>query len=367
MGWLEGLLVTTGTVYLGALAWLWLGLRQRQETLSREVPRVSVIIAARDEAGRLEDCLQALRHQDYKGAWEVIVVDDRSTDSTGQIVCRQMAGWDRLRLVSAITPPPFPCPKKSALAQGIAISQGELLLFTDADCRPPPGWIGSTVRHFTQGVGLVAGYAYPTPITGFWQHLLALDNLAIGALSAGSFGMARPLSCSGRNLAYRRSLYDQLGGFGRIGQLIGGDDVYLMRLVSRETTWEMVYNREAWAAVPCLPPPAALGPIVQQKLRHAGKAGNYRGAARWLGVTIYLFHLALLGGMVRLVWQVPPDWLFLQLWGLRWLVDGILLWSMASPAERPLLKALPLLELCYIPYVLVFTLIGRRGWFRWKP
>ena len=86
-----------------------------------------------------------------------------------------------------------------------------------------------------------------------------------------------------------------------------------------------------------------------------------------LGGAIYLFHLALGVGLVRMGWTFQPDWLLLGVWGGRWLVDGVLLWRMALRQERPLLMGLPLLELLYIPYVLLFTVAGRMGWFRWKP
>ena len=366
MGWFDLLLAVTGGIYLGAIFWLWLGLRRIPKKESGKYPSVSIIVPARNEVENLEDCLQALRRQDYSGAWEVVVVDDRSDDGTGNLVHRWVRDWDRLTLVRAVDSPLFRCPKKSALRQGIEASSGELLLFTDADCRPPPGWVRSMVNGFSAEVGLVAGYAYPVEVKSLRQKLLALDNLAMGALSAGSFGMGRPLSCTGRNLAYRRSVYEQVGGFSRIGHLVAGDDVYFMRLVAAETDWEMVFNQEPDAAVSCLPPPERLGAIINQKLRHAGKAGHYRGPSLLLGGVIYLFHLALLVGLFHMGWTFRPDWLLLGMWGGRWLGDGILLWRMALNQERRLLLGLPLLELLYIPYVLLFTVAGRMGWFRWK-
>lgn len=366
MGWFDLLLAVTGGIYLGAIFWLWLGLRRGPGGGDEQVPSVSIIIPARNEVENLGDCLLALRRQDYAGAWEVVVVDDRSDDGTGELVSQEACDWGRLKLVRAVDPPRFRCPKKSALRQGIEASTGELLLFTDADCRPSPGWVKSMVNSFSAGIGLVAGYAYPADAKSLRQKLLALDNLAIGALSAGSFGMGRPLSCTGRNLAYRRSVYEQVGGFSRIGHLVAGDDVYFMRLVAAETDWGMIFNREPGAAVPCLPPPERLGEIANQKLRHAGKAGHYRGPALLLGGAVYLFHLALAIGLVRMGWTFRPDWLLLGLWAGRWLGDGVLLWRMALRQERSLLMGLPLLELLYIPYVLLFTVIGRMNWFRWK-
>ena len=366
MGLFDFLLVSSGAVYLGAILWLLVGILRRVPQTSARKPGVSIIVAARNEAGSIGACLEALEEQEYEGEVEVVVVDDRSEDGTGERVLKRAAA--RVKLIRARSELCFRCPKKSALAQGIEVSSGELLLFTDADCTPPPTWVGSTVGKFADDVGLVAGYAFPQPGRTWRQDLLALDNIGVAALSAGSMGMGRPLACTGRNLAYRRSVYEEVGGFAAIGHLIGGDDVYFMRLVGERTQWKSVYNAEPQAAVLCEPGPRRWGDIVQQKLRHASKAGHYKGAALGLGVVVYLFHLMLAVGLVRMVFVGEGDGLLVGVLLLRFGVDFVFLSSFIQRAqERKLLIFLPFLELCYIPYVLLFTLLGRQGWFRWKP
>jgi cellulose synthase/poly-beta-1,6-N-acetylglucosamine synthase-like glycosyltransferase len=312
----------------------------------------------------LEECLKALESQDYDGEYEVVVVDDRSLDGTWVIIGAWARSWVRLKGVRAAPELRFRCAKKSALAQGIEASSGEILLFTDADCRPPIEWVRSMAAHFGPEVGLVAGYARPAPLSGFAAKLLAVDNLAVGALGAGSFAMGRPLSCTGRNLAYRRRVYEEVGGFERIGHLVAGDDVYFMRLVADRGRWGMIFNRES--VVLSQSPPTRLGAIVQQKLRHAAKAGHYRGGALYLAIAVYAFHLFLALGVLRMLLVGGWDSWVLAIWGARWVVDLWFLARMASAEERPLLYYLPWVEVLYIPYVLIFALVGRLGWFRWK-
>ena len=225
----------------------------------------------------------------------------------------------------------------------------------------------STVELFAEGVGVVAGHAFFHPGNSLKLKLLALDNLAVAALSAGSVGMGHVLACTGRNLAYRRQVYEEVGGFGHIGHLIGGDDVYFARLVAERSSWRLVYNRQAEGAVPCHSGIDRWIDLVQQKLRHASKAGHYRGYALALAAAVYLFHLLLLVGAANMVLQASWDVVLLSVWGVRCLLDLTLLWSFAPRRERKLIAFLPLLELLYIPYVLVFTVMGRLGWFRWKP
>ena len=374
---LDQFLAATGACYLVALAWLFAGLRRIAGAARGRDTRggtdglgpgiVSVIVVARDEERVIGDCLQALRAQQFWGELEVIVVDDRSRDRTPHMVRELAEEWPALRLaqVAAST---LRCPKKNALAIGIEHSRGELLLFTDADCEPSPGWVQSTVTAFGDGVGMVTGYAAPGRGHRWIHKLLALDNLAVAAMGAGSAGMRAPLSCSGRNLAYRRCVYDEVGGFSSIGHLVGGDDVYMMRLVRAQTGWEVVYNADPRAWVTSDPGAGTAAEVVQQKLRHASKAGRYRGPARLLGVAVYAFHLlillglcqAALGGGVAVVAGV---------WAARWLADWALVRHFATRFTRDgasLLRYLPHLELAYIPYVLVGVPLGSMGLFRWK-
>ncbi len=368
MHWAQAALLATGSLYAAAVAWLLVGLRRRPRRCHRQLPPVSIIVPARNEAGTIQACVEALRAQDYRGRLEIVVVDDRSTDTTAQRVRDHVAADNRVRLLHAPDLPRFRCPKKSALAWGIEHSDGELILCTDADCRPPATWVRSMVEHFDLHVGLVAGHARPDRGCRFRQWLLGLDNLAVGALAAGSFGMRRPLSATGRNLAYRRRLYEEVGGFGAIGHLMGGDDVYFVRLVARLTAWTMVFNARQEAVVACSAPPERWKDIVQQKLRHAGKAGHYGGGALLLGAGIYLFHVVLAVSLVRLV-QGGVDGITAGVWIAKMMLDGALTGSMAGmtqPGDRRLLLGLPVLELAYLPYTLLFTLIGRLGWYRWK-
>ena len=130
-------------------------------------PSVSAIVAARDEEATLPHCLDALAGQDYKGAFEVIAVDDRSRDRTWEIIAAKAATWPALKGVQAAPDGRFKCPKKSALAEGIAASSGEILLFTDADCRPPADWVRSMVAHFAPG-GRLSG-RIRTARSGLWR------------------------------------------------------------------------------------------------------------------------------------------------------------------------------------------------------
>ena len=88
-------LLLSGALYVGSVLWLWCGLSGRRSgpALVSDQPSVSTIVAARDEEATLPHCLEALARQDYQGAFEVVVVDDRSRDRTWDLIAAKAATW----------------------------------------------------------------------------------------------------------------------------------------------------------------------------------------------------------------------------------------------------------------------------------
>ena len=265
-------------VQLGLLV----GLFRLPSPTNRSQPRVSVIVAARNEEHRMEWVLDALWRQTYPEV-EVIIVDDRSTDRTVEIVKAHQQSAQNVHLVNIKhVPAGFPA-KKNALNEGIRASTGEILFFTDADCLPPPDWISTVVAFFEDPVGVVAGYSpYDSALLpsesriGFWRSLLqrfvAGEELKGAVWSAGSIGLNLAWLCTGRNLAYRRKVFGEVGGFERIKMSISGDDDLFIQLVRRATRWKIRYALNPESHVPT-PPPETFPEFVQQRTRHfsAGK------------------------------------------------------------------------------------------------
>ena len=362
---IQGLVVVGGAVYITSIAWLLRGLYRpmvkRNETA---LPSLTILVAARNEEVVLEGCLEALKRQDYEGDWEVVLVNDRSEDGTAAIGATWMNQWDRLRTVRAPDKPTFACPKKSALAVGIALAKGEILLFTDADCRPPADWARRTAACFMPDVGLVAGHAHTLEGSSLIQRVLSVENSAVGALGAGSFAQGHPLSCTGRNIAYRKSVYESVGGFAPIGHMLGGDDVYFMRLVAKAGLWKMVWNPDVM--VESLPASSCWSAVVQQKMRHAAKGGHYQGPALLLVIAVYAFHFGLAAALFGFCLGASGLDVLWPIWSVRWAVDALLLHRMRQGNFGSWLPFFPLVEVLYIPYVVLMAPAGRLGLFRWK-
>ena len=121
--------------FLGSISKIYLQREQLPEpSQNGELPTLSIIIPARDEAANIGECIQCIMQLDYpEGSIEFIIVDDNSSDATASIVNDYATLDQRIRLISADTLPKGWMGKSHACWQGVQAASGEWLLFVDAD------------------------------------------------------------------------------------------------------------------------------------------------------------------------------------------------------------------------------------------
>ncbi len=294
--------------------------------LPRRFPRVSVIIPARDEERTIERTVRAFLAQTYP-EFEIIVVNDRSVDRTGDILAEiswQLAvgSWQESAsspanrqlptanfvVVNNEEPPPGWLGKPWAMHQGSLHATGELLLFVDADVIYEPDAIVSAVARFEDsGVALLS--LFPNLEThGFWEHVV-MPNLAFFAFSFLPLWLGNrtriPLLAIGGgpgNLV-RREDYDAVGGHESLMDAVV-DDVALARLMRRSGHRTEAVRAERSVRVRMY---HGLGEIIQgfTKNSFAVIGYNYFVAAITFVLTIVFhlvpFALALTGNLLAIV------------------------------------------------------------------
>ncbi|MBU0690693.1 glycosyltransferase [bacterium] len=298
-------------VYSGILMTFVFGLRKlkfNHYAEQKKWPSVSVIVPARNEAEVLERTLNSLLAQQYEGDWEIMVVDDRSTDQTPFILAELQQREPRLKVVTVIEKNP-PSPKKNALATGIAASSGEIIVTTDADCIYDPMWLKGMVSHMSQDAGVVAGltiFDLPQGTVPAWQKIQWLDFFVQNFLAAGAMGLNHPASCNGSNLAFRRAVYSKISGWGKFARVVSGDDVLFAQRVGLETDWKVVFAATPETIVRSLPV-ETFRELMHQRLRWASKGLSYRGSMLAFLFGVYFYHLALIAAPIAGVFN-PASW-----------------------------------------------------------
>ena len=190
----------------------------------KEQPPVSVVICARDEEENLRKFLPFVLEQDYPD-YEVIVVNDGSTDDTDNYLSLMVKQYKKLRTTFVPGGATNISTKKLGLTLGIKGAKHDLLLFTDADCMPEgKNWLATMVRNFTPETEFVLGYGGYLPQKGFLNKLIKYDTLFVAIQYLGMAASHRPYMGVGRNLAYRKSTFFNLKGFATTLNLSSGDD-----------------------------------------------------------------------------------------------------------------------------------------------
>jgi chlorobactene glucosyltransferase len=177
--------------------------------------RVSVVIPARNEAATIETVVRSALASAH-GDFEVIVVDDRSTDETASIVSR-LAGHDpRLRLVHGAELPAGWYGKPWACVQGWRAATGDVLLFTDADTRHEPGLLPHALGALDAGRGALITVNPHQRCVTFWERVIMpqvwlLLGVRYHPRTVSRARRARDVIANGQFILLRRSTYEELG------------------------------------------------------------------------------------------------------------------------------------------------------------
>lgn len=214
-------------------------------TADKEVKPVSVIVYAHGEPEDLRNNLPAFLNQDYPD-YEVIVVNDGS-DAESEDVLKLFSN-EHKHLYYTYVPAGahYLSHKKLALTMGIKASKHDILLFTEADCRPlGPKWIATMAGTYNPETEIVLGFCTYRHTKGFFQKLVAYDNLMNGLQMLSSALSHRPYTGNGRNLSYRKQLFFARKGYSKSLYLHAGADDLFINEAATGTNTQVQYSPDA--------------------------------------------------------------------------------------------------------------------------
>jgi hypothetical protein len=203
-----------------------------------DAPLVSVVIPARDEARTIERCARSVLASRWPRL-EVIVVDDRSTDGTGDVARRIAAEDARLRVVE---PPPLPADwfgKQWACAAGAAAARGTILCFTDADTWHAPDLLPRAVAALHDRGADMVTVAGTQEAHTFWERAVQPQ---VFSLLLARFGGTEVVNASrrasdkianGQFILVRRAAYDAVGGHAAVRGKVAEDLALAQLLFAR--------------------------------------------------------------------------------------------------------------------------------------
>ena len=322
---------------------------------SLEMTRVSILVAARNESTNIEKLLQSLYNQSFsKEKFEVIIVDDHSTDETSEVSenFRVLHPELNLKLLKATG-----TGKKQAISQALHAAENELVMVTDADCELPPHWIKIMVDYFAKNdLKMLLGPVLLSPAKSLFEKLQVLEHLSLIASTAGSAAIGMPVMCNGANMMYNRQAAIDVEKYRTDMKIASGDDMFLMEQFIKHygsKSVRFLLDNEAIVKTETIP---NLKAFFRQRRRWASKTKAY---TNWKIITtaliVLLFNLSIVfffaAGFFMKVF-----WIFFVLYViLKTLIDFPILKRITTfMQQRGLLWWVFPLEFIY-PFYVVFT------------
>jgi cellulose synthase/poly-beta-1,6-N-acetylglucosamine synthase-like glycosyltransferase len=384
--------------------------------------KISVLVPARNEEANIAACVDSLFRQSYpRDLYEVIVIDDHSTDRTPDIVSELRypeLSLVCLRLAAIVQAQPILAHKKWAIETGIGCASGELIVTTDADCLFHPDWLTTMAAFYEQKnakfIAAPVRIGDPAPTAVHPSHRASAKNFVGPALPRPSsfvpFALlgyigrarARPLPralqrrsllsifqtldfltlqgitgaavskkfhsmCNGANLAYAKSAFYEVGGFKGIDSLPSGDDMLLMHKIYCKYPDRVFFLKSPKAIVTTQPETTWKG-FFHQRIRWASKADHYDDKRIfWVLLLVYIVNAMFSALAIAACWNSWWLWLLLVGLAVKTIVEYPFVFSVAVFFDQwSLMVYFPILQPLHILYTIVIGWLGKFGSYRWK-
>ena len=350
--------------------WYYLGFFSRlafykKTEMPVNTPPASIVICARNEDDNLAEFLPKVLEQDYPN-YEVVVVNDCSWDNTADFLKEFAKKYSNLKIVTIKEDDTYSHGKKVALMMGIKGANNEHLLLTDADCKPnSKDWLRNMMQHFNGDTEIVLGYGAYEKQKGFLNKIIRYDTFMI-ALQFLSFALARKTYMgTGRNLAYKKSLFFKMKGFASHYHIESGDDdLFVNEAATKQNSKiEISVDNHTISRVK-----KTFKSWFRQKRRHVTTFKFYNGASKFRLMMVSGSQLLFFSSFLAvLIMQFQPI-IVLSLFALRLLIQMIIFnKSMKQLAEKDLLLLAPVIEIVLLfvyPMITISNVFVKKN--KWK-
>ena len=331
----------------------------------------SIIIPARNEADNISKCLQSIINQNYpKHLFEIIAIDDHSTDNTAQIIAQfaqQNTNIKLIKLQDELAGKQLNAYKKKAIELAINKAQGSWIVTTDADCEVQQNWLLLFDDYIKKNNSLFVAapviFSNDKTIVSNFQYI---DFMALQAATAATISVGLHSMCNGANLAYNKNIFFEVEGFKGIDNIASGDDMLLMNKIKEKYPKQIGYLFSQDAIVTTQPMPNFKS-FINQRIRWASKADKYDDKSLlpvllmvyWFNLNLFFMFFA---GLLSLKLMAA----FLIFIAIKTIVE----WLYMQPASKFFGKIFfvqfALLQPLHIVYMVIAGWLGKFGTYKWK-
>ena len=253
------------------------GFSQLKSIIPKKLVPFSVIISARNEARNLIKYLPSILEQDYP-TFEVIIIDDNSTDDTSKILNHFKGQYAHLHIIKIEHKKS--AGKKEGLQRAIRNTKYEWLVFTDADCYPKSNqWLRKMASKCDEKTEIILGYSPYSKENGLLNDFIRYETF-MTAVIYGTFTLSGiPYMGVGRNMAYKKSTFLNTVNKEKFEKTASGDDDLAVNAMAN--SHNTVLQFEEKARVISLPK-TTFSDFIKQKTRHLSPSTHYKAGHQWL-------------------------------------------------------------------------------------
>ncbi len=229
----------------------------------------SIIVPFKNEEFNLPRVIQSLKALDYpENFFEVILVDDNSSDNSVTIVFDAIKGHSNFKLIPSNV---YYSGKKRAITTGVKASKYDFIVTTDADCVVQPNWLrGFNTIFFFEQVFLVFGGVKIIENGSFFSKLQAMEFSSLIGTVASTISLGNPSMGNAANMAFSKLVFNKVNGYEGNFEIASGDDEFLLRKIQASYPKEIAFMNFQDAVV-STQPQHNLKDFINQRLRWAAK------------------------------------------------------------------------------------------------
>lgn len=326
-------------------------------------PPLSVIIVAKDAANELKENLPFILEQDYP-EFEVIVIYDSAADDCDDVLKLLEDKYPNLYHTFIPDSARYISHKKLGITMGIKASRHDWLVFTESNCRPQSKrWLRQMARNFTPSTEIVLGYSNYEKASGWFNKKITFDTLLNSMRYLGMAISGHPYMGTGRNMAYRKSLYYKQKGFSSHLNLQRGEDDLFINETANEHNIRVETDPESLIRISI---PKYKRIWREEKISYMATSRLFKGTARYLmgfeTCSRLLFYITTIATIT--ISTILHQWIIagiaLLLWILRYVLQ-LVVFRKASTylGERKFYGLLPVFDILQPIWNLGFKLQRR--------
>lgn len=331
----------------------------------------SIIIPARNEEENIANCINSIINQNYPHQlFEIIVVDDHSTDNTPAIVASFQQKDSKIKLIKledVLQGKQLNAYKKKAIELAVNQAEGNWIITTDADCILQTNWLLLYDEYIVKTKCLfVAAPVVFAKQNSVLSNFQFIDFMALQAATAATVSIGLHSMCNGANLAYEKNVFFEVGGFKGVDNIASGDDMFLMNKIKTKHPNKIGYLFSKYAIARTLPMKTWSG-FINQRIRWASKADKYEDKSLLpVLLAVYLFNFCLFMMFFLGLFSGKILGLLILLLTVKTLVE----WSYMKVASNffgeILFAEFAILQPVHIVYMVVAGWLGKFGSYKWK-